>query len=120
MIKTAIFGAGGCRTDFPKIIGDNPHLATVFAVTEPCDAHGKAIQEKHGIAEANCFPGWREFVAADRLCNAVIIATMDQDQVGPAVACMYKGYHMLLEKPMAVRLESSFANSPQEIRRPLK
>ncbi|QXD33060.1 Gfo/Idh/MocA family oxidoreductase [Candidatus Pelagisphaera phototrophica] len=30
---------------------------------------------------------------------------MDQDHVGPAVACMEKGYHMLLEKPMAVRFE---------------
>ncbi len=120
MIKIAIFGASGCRTEFPKIIGDNPHLATVFAVTEPRDAYGKAIQEKHGIPEANCFPGWREFVAAERLCDAVIIATMDQDHVGPTVACLDKRYHMLLEKPMAVWLESSFANSPQEIRRPLK
>ena len=105
MIKIAIIGAGGRGTGFSKIIGDNPHLATVVAVAEPRDAYRKAIQEKHGIPEANCFSGWREFVAADRLCDAVVIATMDQDHVEPAVACMDKGYHMLLEKPMAVRLE---------------
>jgi predicted dehydrogenase len=105
MIKIAIIGAGGRGTGFSKIIGDNPHLATVVAVAEPRDAYRKAIQEKHGIPEANCYSGWREFVAADRLCDAVVIATMDQDHVEPAVACMDKGYHMLLEKPMAVRLE---------------
>ena len=105
MIKIAIIGAGGRGTGFSKIIGDNPHLATVVAVAEPRAAYRKAIQEKHGIPEANCFSGWREFVAADRLCDAVVIATMDQDHVEPAVACMDKGYHMLLEKPMAVRLE---------------
>lgn len=105
MIKIAIIGAGGRGTGFSKIIGDNPHLATVVAVAEPRAAYRKAIQEKHGIPEANCYSGWREFVAADRLCDAVVIATMDQDHVEPAVACMDKGYHMLLEKPMAVRLE---------------
>ena len=32
MIKIAIIGAGGHGTGFSKIIGDNPHLATVVAV----------------------------------------------------------------------------------------
>ena len=105
MIRVAIVGAGGRGSGFAKIIGDHTHLAEVVAVAEPRDAYRKAIQEKHGIPEANCFSGWREFVAADKLCDAVVIATMDQDHVGPAVACMDKGYHMLLEKPMAVRFE---------------
>ncbi len=105
MIRVAIVGAGGRGSGFAKIIGDHTHLAEVVAVAEPRDAYRKAIQEKHGIPEANCFSGWKEFVTADKLCDAVVIATMDQDHVGPAVACMDKGYHMLLEKPMAIRLE---------------
>ncbi len=105
MIRVAIIGAGGRGTEFSKIIGDNPHLATVVAVAEPRQAYRKSMQEKHRISDANCFSSWEEFVAADKLCDAVVIATMDQDHVGPAVACMDKGYHMLLEKPMAVRLE---------------
>src|SRR5262249_31945400 len=37
--------------------------------------------------------------------DAVVVATMDQDHVGPATACLEKGYHLLLEKPMATTLE---------------
>ncbi|MDE0768020.1 MAG: Gfo/Idh/MocA family oxidoreductase [Opitutaceae bacterium] len=105
MIRIAIIGAGGRGTTFANIIGDNPHLAKVVAVAEPREAYRKAIQKKHGISDTNCFSDWEAFVAADKLCDAVVVATMDQDHVGPAVACMDKGYHMLLEKPMAVRLE---------------
>ena len=105
MIRVAIIGAGERGTVFADLVGDNPHLAKVVAVAEPRDVYRKAIQEKHEIPDTHCFSGWEEFIAVDKLCDAVVLATMDQDHVVPAVACMDKGYHMLLEKPMAVRLE---------------
>jgi predicted dehydrogenase len=38
------------------------------------------------------------------MCDAVIISTMDQAHIGPAVACLNAGYDILLEKPMATTL----------------
>jgi predicted dehydrogenase len=55
--------------------------------------------------EALGFEDWRELAARPRVADAVIIATMDADHVEPAVRFAELGYHILLEKPMAVRLE---------------
>jgi predicted dehydrogenase len=36
--------------------------------------------------------------------DGVVIATMDKDHVDPAVACLGRGWHVILEKPMAPNL----------------
>ena len=51
------------------------------------------------------FTSWQELVKEPKLCDAVVIATMDQDHVEPALICTRMGYHMLLEKPMATSLQ---------------
>jgi predicted dehydrogenase len=50
------------------------------------------------------FKTWQEFCEKPRMCDAVVISTLDQQHVGPAVACLDKGYDLLLEKPMATTL----------------
>jgi predicted dehydrogenase len=51
------------------------------------------------------FRDWRQFFDGPRRCDAVVIATLDRDHPGPAIAASRAGYHLLLEKPMAVTLE---------------
>jgi predicted dehydrogenase len=101
----AIIGAGGRGAGFANIINDYKHLGEVVAVAEPRDDYRKHIQETCNIPDDMAFASWEDFFAKDKLCDAVVIATMDQDHVGPAVAAQEKGYHMMLEKPMAVSLE---------------
>jgi predicted dehydrogenase len=53
------------------------------------------------VPSANLFPDWRPFLDSPRLADGVILATQDRLHAEPAVACLQKGYHLLLEKPMA-------------------
>ncbi len=82
-----------------------PHLGKIVAVAEPRPEYRKSFSKAHGIGEKLQFESWQEFVEQPKLCDAVVISTMDRDHVGPAVACLKKGYDLLLEKPMATTLE---------------
>ena len=104
-IKIAILGAGGRGTGFAHIIKSLSHIAEVVAVAEPRDSYRNDIQKLFDLPNDRVFTDWRDFVALGKVCDAVIIATMDREHVDPAVACQKSGYHMMLEKPMAISLE---------------
>ncbi|MER6006048.1 Gfo/Idh/MocA family oxidoreductase [Nonomuraea angiospora] len=73
----------------------------VVAVAEPDPRRRAAFAAEFGVPAESAFPGWKELAAADRLADAVVIATQDQLHTDPAVALADLGYHILLEKPMA-------------------
>jgi len=105
-IKTiAILGAGGRGALFADLIKQYAYLGKVTAVAEPREAYREAMVKAHDIPRNQVFSSWHEFVARPAMADAVVIATMDQDHVGPAVACMELGYDVLLEKPMATSIE---------------
>jgi predicted dehydrogenase len=104
LITVAILGAGGRGTLFAQIIRDLNHLGKVVAVAEQRDAYRERLAREHGLPREAVFTDWKEFVKQPKMCDAVIVATMDREHVEPAVACLDKGYHLLLEKPMATTL----------------
>ncbi|MES2201362.1 MAG: Gfo/Idh/MocA family oxidoreductase [candidate division FCPU426 bacterium] len=105
MLKVAILGAGGRGWGFARLINSLAPLAKETAVAEPREHARKTFAAEYGIDGAQVFNNWREFCAAPKQWDAVVISTMDQDHSGPALACLAKGYAVLLEKPMATTLE---------------
>jgi predicted dehydrogenase len=103
--QIAILGAGSRGGVFGDLIQQFGHLGKVVALAEPRDEYWRSFAEKYQIPGAQVFKTWQEFCAAPRMCDAVVIATLDREHVGPAVACLDKGYDVLLEKPMAVTLD---------------
>jgi predicted dehydrogenase len=101
----AILGAGGRGQGFAQMFTESYPKAKVVGVAEPREEYRKHMVEKYNLCPDKTFTDWREFVAKPKMCDAVYIATLDRDHVGPAVACMKLGYDVLLEKPMAVTLE---------------
>jgi predicted dehydrogenase len=55
----------------------------------------------HGIPPESVFTDWKDLSKRERFADAVVIATQDSMHLGPAITFSNKGYHMLLEKPMA-------------------
>ncbi len=100
-LTVAVLGAGTRGAIFGEILADHPHLARVVAVAEPREAYRAAFATRHALPADRTFHTWQEFAAQPRLCDAVVIATMDRDHVGPAIACLEHGYPLLLEKPVA-------------------
>jgi predicted dehydrogenase len=104
IVRVAVVGAGGRGTGFGKTLANLPHLARVVAVAEPRDAYRERFAAAHKLPAAAVFRTWQDFVAQLPPCDAVVIATMDRDHTGPAVALLQQNKHLLLEKPMATTL----------------
>lgn len=100
-VRFAILGAGQRGAGYAEWIGLHADRAQVVAVAEP-RAHQRAeLARRHGLPAERVFASWEEFVAAPRLADAAIVATHDTEHVAPAIALAGKGYHLMVEKPLA-------------------
>ena len=59
---------------------------------------------RHRIDTDRCFGDWKQALDEPRLADAAIVATDDMTHTGPALEALERGYHVLLEKPIAPEL----------------
>ena len=104
-VSVAIIGAGSRGGMFGELVAGMPELGRVAAVAELRDAWRDRFAERHGLPTSAVFRDWRELFDGPRRCDAIVVATLDRDHAEPAIAASRLGYHLLLEKPMAVKLE---------------
>jgi predicted dehydrogenase len=105
----AVLGAGGRGHGFSNWLKQNPDAGRVVAVAEPNAERRQKIVEMHGIPAEMQFERWEDLVARPKLADVIINTTMDRLHAPSAVPALQKGYHMLLEKPMATTLEDCVA-----------
>jgi len=100
-ITLLIAGAGGRGTGFGRFAIENPERAQVVGVAEPRDFYRNRVAETHRIRSENVFHDWKDAAKRERFADAVLICTQDAMHAEPAIAFAARGYHILLEKPMA-------------------
>jgi predicted dehydrogenase len=101
-VEAVLVGAGNRgRSVFGRFALREPGRLRITAVAEPDAGRREAFAAEHGIAEARRFRDWRELFAGPALAPVAIVATGDTLHVEPALAAFAKGYHVLLEKPIA-------------------
>ena len=105
-----LIGAGNRGAEvYGEWIRANPDQLTITAVAEPIESRRIAVAERHYIPAERQFQTWEDALAVDKLADVAIIATQDQSHTGPALAALQAGYDVLLEKPIAHRLEDCVA-----------
>ena len=104
-VKFCIAGAGNRGQAYSQYVLEHPNLAKVVAVAEPRDHYREKMAQMHGIAAENVFSDWKQLAEKSKLADAVIISTQDNMHCKPAIAFAKKGYHIMLEKPMAQNKE---------------
>jgi predicted dehydrogenase len=100
-VSVLIVGAGDRGQAYARHIKKHPERMRVVGVAEPRAFQRGLIATEHALSDEHIFSDWRAAAAADRMADAVIIATQDSLHVEPTVAFAGKGYHIMLEKPMA-------------------
>ena len=105
-VKLAVIGAGARGFGYASFAGKYPDRLQIVAVADPDDFRRNKMGDLYNIPENMRFKGYEEFVAQPKMCDGVIISTQDNLHEAPAVACAQKGYHILLEKPMAPTADS--------------
>ncbi|XP_053405249.1 putative oxidoreductase YteT isoform X3 [Mercenaria mercenaria] len=99
---TIIVGAGSRGHGYPYYAVVFPKQLKVVGVCEPRDHHRQHEVKQHNIPPENVFKDWKEAAEREKFADSVIICTPDRLHKDPAIAFAKKGYHILLEKPMAV------------------
>ncbi|ROT69892.1 hypothetical protein C7M84_011880 [Penaeus vannamei] len=104
-VTTVIVGAGNRGQNYARYSEEYPDLLQIVAVAEPRQNRRENIQKIHSLPQERCYKDWEDLVKEPKLADCAIVATQDQDHLKPSVALAKLGYHILLEKPMAVSEE---------------
>lgn len=100
-VELIIVGAGCRGAAYADYVLYNKDKAKIVGVAEPREFQRRSIADKHGVSDENVYVDWRQLASRERFADAVVIATQDQMHLEPVVEFAKKGYHILLEKPMA-------------------
>ena len=101
-ITVALLGAGNRGADvYADYILRHPKEALLVAAADPNRERLEQLRLRHNLKKKQLYGDWRKLLAQPKLADLLIIATPDQVHVDPALAGLDKGYHLLLEKPIA-------------------
>lgn len=104
-LKIAVIGAGVRGAGLARKIGTSGLPARIIALAEPDEVKRRSFAEEFMLSEGSAFSGWNELTANLDKCDAAIIATLDNQHADPALACLGRGWHILIEKPLADTFE---------------
>ena len=109
-VRAILIGAGDRgRFAYGRYALAHPEDMQIVAVAEPQPDRRGAFAREHGLSAENCLTTWEEVLGTGRRreisADTVLICTQDQLHTAPALAALAQGYHVLLEKPMAVTLD---------------
>jgi predicted dehydrogenase len=100
-VTMVIIGAGGRGTAYANWAAQHPDLAKVVGVAEPREFWRNRLVRDHAIPAKNVFEDWKPLARRKRFADAALVCTLDALHLAPTIALARKGYHILLEKPMA-------------------
>ncbi len=104
-LRIAVIGAGVRGTSLARHLSSSEFSSEIVAVAEPDEERRNNFAQNYSLPDHAKFTSWQAFIDSSTMCDAVIIATMDNQHTGPAVACLRRGCHLLIEKPLADTFE---------------
>ncbi|XP_074498784.1 putative oxidoreductase YteT [Sebastes fasciatus] len=108
-VRVIVVGAG-CRGEiYSSYASVHPDRVKVVGVADPRKFARTKLQQQHKIEDENVFEDWQSLAEKEKFADAALICTPDRLHKEPAVAFAKKGYHVLLEKPMATTAEDCTA-----------
>lgn len=102
VVRYLVVGAGNRGKVYARYAQENPGQARVVGVAEPRAFSRDLLVKQHAIPAEHVFADWRDAAKLPRFADAVVITTLDNMHMEPAVEFARLGYHIMLEKPMAV------------------
>ena len=100
-LSAVVVGYGGRGAAYAKYAVDHPEELNIVAVAEPNPMRRASAAVRHNIPADHLYATWQELAAHPKMADFAILATQDNMHYEPALALIDKGYHLLLEKPMA-------------------
>lgn len=100
MIRIAVIGAGNRAGKYISCLLDRDDAA-VTAIVEPSEIRLRKAASLAGVAPEHRYRSVGEFFEKEKDVDAVIITTPDRLHHSVAMGALEKGWHILVEKPLA-------------------
>jgi predicted dehydrogenase len=100
-LKIAVIGAGIRGTNLARKVVTSGLPAVITAVAEPDPNKRNSFQSEFSLGDKDAFRTWEELIDRNITCDAVIIATLDNQHAEPALMALDNDWHILIEKPLA-------------------
>lgn len=100
-LTAVVVGFGGRGAVYASYAMDHPDALEIVGVAEPNPIRRETAKNRHNIPEDRLYTTWQDLAAQPKMADFAIIGTQDNMHYEPALALIDKGYHLLLEKPMA-------------------
>jgi len=109
-VTIAIAGCGSRGLNcYAKMQKRYPDRMKIVAATDLIPERLEKARTEYEIDPALCFPSLEVMLQHDKVADAMFVCTQDQDHYAHAMEALRKGYHLLLEKPIAVTEEQCVA-----------
>ena len=100
-ISYVVVGAGNRGNVYARYAEMFPDKAKVVGVSDINDFRLKRMSDKHGVPAERRFGDYHEIMAAPKMADAMVISLPDGLHYEACMLALAKGYHVLLEKPIA-------------------
>jgi len=108
-LTAIVIGAGGRGKRYASVMKEMSDKFAVVGVAEPIQARRDQIKAMFDLPEEACYSDYTELLKQPKMADLAIVATMDDMHTQPALMAIEKGYHLLLEKPVAQTPEECIA-----------
>ena len=105
IIRVAIIAAGVRGSHLAQQLAYCMQPAQLVAVAEPDDKRRRSFAQAHDLPNGAQFTSWEDLCNSDLVFDAAIVATLDNLHTAPVLACLHRGCHVLVEKPLANTLQ---------------
>ncbi len=100
-LTAIVLGYGKRGAIYAQYAVDHPDEFQVVAIADPVAGKRETARRRHNLTDSCLYENWQDLAAQPKMADFAILATQDQMHYEPALALIEKGYHLLLEKPMA-------------------
>lgn len=107
-LTITIMGGGNRGKTYAEYALKYPDELKVVAIVEPNEINRTYFISLYQIQEHKSFADETVFFAQEKISDAVFIATPDHCHYSQSINALNKGYHILLEKPIAQNLEECY------------
>eukprot|EP01133_Synstelium_polycarpum_P006277 gene6277-7283_t len=105
VVKLIVVGCGSRGYVYSLYALERTKRLEIVAVVDPIKYRREKLGASFKLPSNMIFSDWQEVVDKPKFADAVLIATPDVGHAAPSIAFANKGYHILVEKPMAVTQE---------------
>lgn len=100
-LTAIVIGYGSRGSKYANYACEHPEELEIVAVADASANRRETAKNNHSLSDEQVYDDWKELALLPKMADFAIIATQDNLHYRPALAMIEKGYHLLLEKPMA-------------------